>query len=191
LTFDLPKEPVRNFTGGNGILSTASGLGVLEHLAIVPVGGNGVYNVYVDNFVVISPRTLSFGLASSSTPGASVNPTTGVFTWPTQDANAGTTNAFAVYVTDNGTPASKATNSFAIAVAPRPTVQVASVTATNLTLGWSAVPGTTYRVQFKTDLDDAAWVDVTPDILATGGTVTFSEGFTAPQRFYRVLAIGD
>ena len=40
LTFDFPVEPIRNFSSGNGVLSTASGLGVLEHIAIVPAAGS-------------------------------------------------------------------------------------------------------------------------------------------------------
>lgn len=56
------------------------------------------------------------------------------------------------------------------------------------TISWPAVPGQSYRVQYKENLDDATWRDVT-------GTVTIvgSAGFLtdpAPsigQRFYRVL----
>ncbi|MGZ5567205.1 MAG: carboxypeptidase regulatory-like domain-containing protein, partial [Limisphaerales bacterium] len=43
VTFDFANEPNRNFSGGNGTLSTASGLGVLEHLAIVPKSGSNFY----------------------------------------------------------------------------------------------------------------------------------------------------
>ncbi len=52
LDFYLPYEPVRGFTG-DGILETATGKGVLEHLALVPGGGTGVYNLWLDNFRVI------------------------------------------------------------------------------------------------------------------------------------------
>src|ERR1051325_10508601 len=53
LTFLLPYEPVRAFTG-NGILETSTGKGVFEHLAVVPanVGVTG-YTLYLDNFRVI------------------------------------------------------------------------------------------------------------------------------------------
>ncbi|HWI59683.1 MAG TPA: SpoIID/LytB domain-containing protein, partial [Bacillota bacterium] len=55
LTFNLPNEPILSCSGGNGVLATASGLAVLEHLAIVPAAGTGVYNVYLDNFAMVAP----------------------------------------------------------------------------------------------------------------------------------------
>jgi Immunoglobulin domain len=52
LQFFIPYEPVRGFVG-NGSLETTTGKGVLEHLCLVPAGGSGVYNLYLDNFQVI------------------------------------------------------------------------------------------------------------------------------------------
>jgi hypothetical protein len=51
LSFFLPYEPVRGFTG-NGVLETSTGKGVLEHLEFVPAAGPGTYNVDLDNFRV-------------------------------------------------------------------------------------------------------------------------------------------
>jgi hypothetical protein len=52
LNFFIPYEPVRGFTG-NGVLESSTGKGVLEHLGLVPAGGLGTYNLYLDNFRVI------------------------------------------------------------------------------------------------------------------------------------------
>lgn len=51
LQFFLPQEPIRSFTG-NGVLSSASGKGTLEHLAFTPAGSALSYNVWLDNFQV-------------------------------------------------------------------------------------------------------------------------------------------
>jgi hypothetical protein len=51
LSFFLPYEPVRGFTG-NGVLETSTGKGVLEHLEFVPAAGPGTYHMYLDNFRV-------------------------------------------------------------------------------------------------------------------------------------------
>ncbi len=48
LTFLLPYEPVRSFTG-NGALETTTGKFVLEHLALVPVA-TGPHVIYLDDF---------------------------------------------------------------------------------------------------------------------------------------------
>lgn len=52
LNFFLPSEPVRAFTG-NGVLQSSTGKGVFEHLALVPAGGIGPYQLWLDNFRVI------------------------------------------------------------------------------------------------------------------------------------------
>lgn len=101
--FNLPAEPVQNFVSGNGVLSTASGLGVLEHIAFVPAAGNGAYNVYLDDFEVFTPNTLAYSL-SNAPAGATINATNGVFTWtPTEAQGPGVYN-ITVRVTDNNLP---------------------------------------------------------------------------------------
>lgn len=65
LWFDIPNEPVAGFTG-DGILTSTTGKGVLEALALVGLPGNtGVHNIYVDNFVVEpipEPTFTAFGI---------------------------------------------------------------------------------------------------------------------------------
>jgi hypothetical protein len=52
LSFFLPYEPVRGFTG-NGVLETSTGKGVFEHLELVPAAWPGTYDIYLDNVQVI------------------------------------------------------------------------------------------------------------------------------------------
>ena len=288
LLFNFPTESITSFSGGNGVLSTASGLGALEHLAIVPAAGIGAYNLYLDNFAVLTPRTFTYSLAAGAPSGASVNttngvftwtpnesqgpgvypisvvvtdnsspplaatntftvtvnesnrppalaaiasamvyagatvtftnsatdpdlpantltysldpgapsgagvnPTNGLFTWPTADAQAGTTNPIAVRVTDNGSPPLSDAKSFTITVLPRPSFQALSVSGSTLTLSWSAISNTTFRVQYKDGLLDAGWQTLGPDITAANSTVTAVDtGFgTVPMRFYRLLIV--
>ena len=285
LVFDLPVEPIRSFAGGNGVLSTATGLGVLEHLAFIPAAGTGAYDVYLDNFIVSTPTQLTYSL-SNAPAGATINPTsgiftwtpteaqgpgvynitvrvtdnnlpplsdsknfqvtvnevnqapvlaaitnrtvhagmlvtftntatdgdlppntlnyaldpgapagagigasTGVFTWLTTDSQAGTTNNITVRVTDNGIPAMDDAETFSVAVLARPAIQSTAIVGSDFVLGWSAIAGTKYRVQFKNNLDDLLWTDLTPDITATGPSANFSDPVGLTQRFYRILVI--
>jgi len=116
LTFSFPDEPITNYSGGNGILSTASGLGALEHLAFVPADGIGAYNVYLDNFAVVRPRRLTFSLEPGAPSGATINPTNGAFTWTPTEAQGPVTNMVAVRVTDDGTPNQSDTKAFTVIV---------------------------------------------------------------------------
>ncbi|MEO7300186.1 MAG: SpoIID/LytB domain-containing protein [Verrucomicrobiota bacterium] len=283
LTFNLPTEPILSFSGGNNVLSTASGLGVLEHLALVPAGGTGAYNIYLDNFAVVQPRTLSFSLDAGAPAGASVNPATGIFSWtPTEaqgsgvynltlrvtdsvgqtnaktfsitvnetnsppslasisnrvvhagsivvvtnsatdsdfpaniltfsldpgapsassinstngifswttvSADAGSVNPITVRVTDNGVPPKFDTKSFRIDVVAPPAIQGITMSEGMVTLTWSAIAGKTYRVQYKTNLEDANWIDLT-DVIASDATASFSDTPGANQRFYRIFVL--
>jgi hypothetical protein len=58
----------------------------------------------------------------------------------------------------------------------------------SITLVWSGMSGSTYRVQYKSDLNSPTWNDLAPDIVADQDTVTFTDSpGAAPQRFYRVV----
>lgn len=63
-----------------------------------------------------------------------------------------------------------------------------SISASNevATLSWSAVPGRSYRVQFKSSLADAGWTDWPGDITAEGVRLTTELGLVG-DRFYRVV----
>ncbi|MFN3408680.1 MAG: DUF4082 domain-containing protein [Limisphaerales bacterium] len=55
-------------------------------------------------------------------------------------------------------------------------------------VSWTSVSNATYRLQYKTDLLAPVWVDVIPDVTATGTNTTHTNFIgTDPQRFYRVL----
>lgn len=55
LVFDPLVDPVHAFTG-DGVLSTASGLGVFEHLAFAVVDGAGPFDLYIDDIDFLCPR---------------------------------------------------------------------------------------------------------------------------------------
>ncbi|MDB6023840.1 MAG: N-acetylmuramoyl-L-alanine amidase family 2 [Verrucomicrobiales bacterium] len=124
LEFNLPSEATSAFTG-NGVLAT--GKGVLEHLALVPAGGMGVYNAYFDNFQVVSVTTnlvvdtgtslsftasatdadlpgqnLTFSLGTNAPAGSEIDPATGVFSWTPDSIQGPSTNVITVTVTDDG-----------------------------------------------------------------------------------------
>ena len=60
----------------------------------------------------------------------------------------------------------------------------------SMVLAWPSLPGRTYRLEFKTALEDASWTQIGGD-LSTSSTVfalTNSTG-VATQRFFRVLLV--
>lgn len=69
------------------------------------------------------------------------------------------------------------------------TISPASTPGLGPTLTWSARPRETYHVQFKTNLSDAGWQDVTGTVVVTGNVATLTDLTPGTgQRFYRVAA---
>ena len=64
----------------------------------------------------IPTNTLVFSLDTNAPAGAAINATNGLFTWTPGETQGPGTNVIAVIVTDNGTPALSATQSFTVVV---------------------------------------------------------------------------
>jgi hypothetical protein len=58
----------------------------------------------------------------------------------------------------------------------------------NARLKWNAIPGRTYRVQWKQQLDGSAWNDLS-DIMAATNSVSFTNAVGPTRKFYRVKAL--
>ena len=58
----------------------------------------------------------------------------------------------------------------------------------NIDLFWLAQRSLVYRVQFKTNLADSAWYDLSGDVTAAANTATKTDTTlgNAQQRFYRI-----
>ena len=69
-----------------------------------------------------------------------------------------------------------------------PEITSIAASAGTVTLTWASVPGRTYRVQFKADLTESNWTDLSGDVTANGSTASKTDSTigNAPRRFYRV-----
>ena len=137
----------------------------------------------------VPAQILTFDLAPGAPAGAALDPTSGVLSWTPEDSQTGS-HVLTVAVTDDGLPALTDAKSFTVTVEPRPTLQSVQLGETNATLVWTAIPGLTYRVQFKSSLEETAWTDLAPDVLAAGPTASFADPDSLDrQRFYRVQVV--
>jgi hypothetical protein len=133
------------------------------------------------------PQTLTFSLAAGPT-NASIASSTGVLTWRPVVAQANTTNAFSVVVTDNGSPPLSATQTFTVTVLPvnRPLLLLPAVTNNGLDMQVSGDFGLDYTIQGSTNL--VVWTNLfSSNSPALPFSWTDTNASTLPQRFYRVL----
>ncbi|MBI5385275.1 MAG: lamin tail domain-containing protein [Verrucomicrobia bacterium] len=135
-------------------------------------------------------QTLAFTLDPGAPAGAQIDGPSGQFSWTPTLLEAPGTAQITVRVTDNGVPPLSATRLVNITVWLPPRVTVASPASGELQLGFGTVPGKTYRIDFKTNLTDAAWSLFQEGIAGDGTVKTFS-ATTAniPQRFYRIVQL--
>jgi hypothetical protein len=75
-----------------------------------------------------------------------------------------------------------------IYVTNAPSLTSVALTNGNFSLSWSAVPGRTYRVQWKQQPGDSVWNDLT-DITASTNSISFTNAIAQPQQFFRVIVV--
>ncbi len=142
----------------------------------------------------LPPQTLIFSLDPPAPSGAEINPTNGLFRWKPAQAQALNSYAITVRVSDDGKPNRSATRSFTITVGQHPLapqIGAVSVNANGATIGWKAILGRTYRVQFKNSLSDPDWTDLQGDLVADSALVSITDATAGAsrERYYRVLLI--
>ena len=75
-----------------------------------------------------------------------------------------------------------------IYVTNAPNVTATMIATNTFNLTWDAVTNRIYRVQWKQQVTDPAWTDLT-DLTISNTSLTFAEPVTQPQRFYRVIVV--
>ena len=79
---------------------------------------------------------------------------------------------------------------FTLIVVPPPVLQPLRLSNGVAQLAWSAIPGRTYRAQYKATLASTNWTDLLPNLTATAATASTTDAISgAPQRFYRILLL--
>ena len=177
--------------GATNTVSATNSAPILINIASRTVHAGSL--IIVSNFASdadLPANNLTFSLASGAASGASIHPSSGLFSWPTTDDDADTTNNFSITVTDNGVPTLSDSRSFAITVVSRPLITGISLTNDWVNVTWTTIPGDTYRLQFTTNLATTNWIGVTPDVTATVSNITHTNPFVpGTQHFYRVMLV--
>ena len=132
------------------------------------------------------PPILSYQLVSPPA-GATIN-TNGVLNWTPSGGQGPANYLITTVVSNNGVPPLTDTNVVPVVVLSSTVTLQSVIIRTNVaTLTWSAVPGTTYWLQYKNQLTDPSWQDILPPVVASGPTATATNALgTASRRFYRI-----
>lgn len=133
------------------------------------------------------PQTLAYSVDTGAPPGATINLTTGVFTWTPPSP---CTNTVTVRVTDNGNPPLSAAQAVIIRVLGPPQIGAIHVDGSHIDIQWATIPGHRYQMQYKDTLNDKAWTDLGQPLTARGNTLSITDELgSTPQRFYRLVVL--
>jgi hypothetical protein len=113
-------------------------------------------------------------------------------TWTPSEAQCPSTNTINLKVTDNGTPALSATNSFKVVV-QKSDFKILELSVTDgqqPTLKWATVQGGLYRVEARASLGQGTW-ELREELEAIGATLSWSDAIraTGGECYYRVLKV--
>ena len=72
---------------------------------------------------------------------------------------------------------------------PAPIITRTELSDLGVTITWRSLKGETYRVQFSTTLAPNDWIDLLPDVPATGPYTTFTDAQFLTEGFYRVVVL--
>ncbi len=150
--YDLPAMSVVTFVGqGN----TPPKIGLVSNQTINPGATLQVTNTASDSD--LPPQALTFAAANAVPSNATINASSGVFSWRPPVSQAGTTNLIQIEVTDSGQPNLSATNSFTVIVNPvsQPVLNSIAVSAGQIQLVVNGPTGPDYTLLTSTNL--VAW----------------------------------
>jgi len=126
--------------------------------------------------------------------GMAVSPD-GIITWMPQPTQSPSTNSILEVATstdayDAISPNLSVTNSFVVRVLARQQLAVNMVNG-HPQLAWNCSPGTSFQVQYRTDLDTGAWLDLGLPIAAAGSTCQYEDDLSssATTRYYQVVLL--
>jgi len=181
MTNSTPLAPNRkNASGGN------------QQPSIDPIGDKYVILGQTLHFTVAGHdpdgNTLTYSMTGAPS-GATLGQSSGVFQFTPTPAQTPSDTTVTVTATDNGVPPLHADRTFVIHVSPPPTMSINNAGAGAVSVGFPTVPGKNYQIQYKDNVQDAAWTDLGAPHLANGFTLQINDNFNGPHRFYRILVV--
>ena len=135
------------------------------------------------------PQILTYSLGGTPPLGATIT-SGGAFSWTPMANQVPSTNSLIVTVNDNGVPMESASQGFTIIALPQPVAGISADGSGSVTIVFDTIVGRSYRVDYKNNLTDATWLPLTPNVVATGVTLSVPDNIGAqPQRFYRIVEV--
>jgi hypothetical protein len=167
---------------------------------------SSVVALYMPPYITVQPQNASVVLASNATFSVTASgPSPLNYQWlfggtnlavatnasyaisNVQPTNAG---SYSVTVTNYYGSVTSSTASLTVTLPPIVPTFTQTNGSSDFGFTWSAIPGVTYQVQYKTNLAQADWINLGDPITTTNPAASILDSFgTDPERFYRVQLV--
>jgi hypothetical protein len=149
----------------------------------------------------VDPEGLGLTYSIDQAPPGSLINQAGLFRWVAPSNEPPVVHTVIVRATDAGVPPVPGFGTFTLTIpsAPDPNANTNTVIAPSISLvanhgghstfTFESIPGRTYRIVYKNDLDDPAWLQLERDFVAANTTASITDTAILAQRFYRVLQV--
>jgi hypothetical protein len=183
-----PLSDTRSFTVVVNEVNSAPVLAPIPDQTVLAGSQLSLTNSATDPDVPVN--VLTFSLGPGVPTGATLDPTSGVFTWAVPTNQVSGTNVVNIRVADNGSPSLADVWTFNIVVVSAPVIETIAFSNSSVTISWEAVEGWTYRVQYKSNLNDSDWTDLAGDVVAPGSVgMKTDPAPSTMQRYYRIVLL--
>jgi len=133
-------------------------------------------------------QALTFSIISGAIPGATLDPITGLFQWPIPpDLSARQKGRLYVRVTDNAPPYLSDSAAIFLEAVPFRFLPSHLIRTDGFLLRWEAIAGQNYRLQYRTNLLQPAWIDWEAPIHAySDEACEWTVGPYTDQKYFRL-----
>jgi glucuronoarabinoxylan endo-1,4-beta-xylanase len=184
LTYTLPSMSIVTFAGAaTNVAPTLTPIpNQTVNAGVTVLATNKATDIYAP------PQTLTHSLLSAP-PSATLDPSTGIFSWRPPVSSANTTSTVSVAVVNNGTPALSATNTFKIIVNPlaQTTISSPAISGQHINLLVTGTQGPDYMVQTTTNLLGTWQTVLTTNSPAMPWAFTYTNTGNNPDLFFRLI----
>ncbi len=134
-------------------------------------------------------NTLTFSLDPGNPAGAALDPVTGAFTWNPPITGLSSVTPVTIRVTDNGNPPLSDAQVVLVEVIAGPAMISARPANGVVNVSWHSAPGKHYQIQYKNEIEDAAWQALGGNFTASALISIQVDTTTNTHKFYRVQSL--
>jgi hypothetical protein len=172
----------------NPLLTATNSFTVVVTGGVTNNPGLMIQSIGLSNGVIV----ITWGSVNGQTYAVQYKGSAMATNWQQLGANIVATNTVTTATDTNGVNGQRYYRVVQLAATGNPEAVIQSIVVSggNIILTWSAVSNETYEVQYRTNILDTNWFNITPTVTASGPTASETNAIgNIPQEYFRVIQV--